>query len=42
MSTLIALVSLLSFASGFDIPIFKERMADRIEQLDVCAGSRCN
>lgn len=42
MSVLIAAVSLFSILAGFDLPIFKESIADRIDQVDVCSGSSCH
>lgn len=41
MSILVAVVSLLSLLSGFDLPLFKDGIQDRIQQMDVCAGNSC-
>ena len=41
MSILVAVVSLLSLLAGFDLPLFKDGMKDRITQMDVCAGHSC-
>jgi hypothetical protein len=41
MSILVAVVSLLSLLSGFDLPLFKDGIQDRISQMDVCAGNSC-
>lgn len=41
MSILIAVVSLISLLNGFDLPLFKDGMKDRIEQMDTCAGNSC-
>ena len=41
MSILVAITSLLSLLAGFDLPLFKEGIQDRVEQMDVCAGNSC-
>jgi hypothetical protein len=41
MSILLAVISLLSLLSGFDLPLFKDGIQDRISQLDVCADNGC-
>lgn len=41
MSVLVALVSLLSLLAGFDLPLFKESIANRVDQIDVCSGNGC-
>lgn len=41
MSILLAVVSLLSLLAGFDQPLFKESIASRIDQMEVCTGNGC-
>lgn len=41
MSILVAVSSLLSLLAGFDLPIFKEGLKDRVTQIEVCADGGC-
>jgi hypothetical protein len=41
MSFLVVIAQFFGLLSGFDIPIFKESIADRINHIDVCASGGC-
>ncbi len=37
----VAFVSLLSLLAGFDLPLFKESIGSRVDQIQVCSGNSC-
>lgn len=41
MSILFALISLISFISGFNQPLFKDSIKDRAAQIQTCANGGC-